>query len=123
MATKPRRSLVEYKKDVGEARLRRKLKEAQNRMALKQHGIMYMKSKQDLLMGCIHTETHRQENSSMPAMQDNVVPMRSIVIDIETNTSQELLDHEAVTKTLTDLDHSVVDNRFCGRIVLQNFIG
>ena len=123
MAAKPRRSLAEYKKDVGEARLRRKLKEAQNRMDLKQHGIMYMKSKQDLLMGCIHTETHLQENSSMPAMQDNVVPMRSIVIDVDTKPSQELLDHDAVTEMSTNVDDSVVDNRPCGRIVLHNFIG
>ena len=123
MATKPRRSLAEYKKDVGEARLRRKLKEAQNRMALKHHGIMYMKSEQDLLMKCIHTETRRQVKSSTHVMQDNVVPMQSIVVDVETKPSQELPDHEVVTKMSTDFGDSVANNRPCGRIVLHNFIG
>jgi len=127
MPIKPRRSLAEYKKDVGEARLRRKLKEAQNKLALKQNGIIYMKSQQDLLMGCVHRETHGEEKCSThgeekrstQAEQDNVAPMRSIIIDVETKTSEGLLHH----KPLTTCGDGVVDNRLCGRIALHQCIG
>jgi hypothetical protein len=119
MPMKPRRSLSEYKKDVGEARLRRKLKEAQNKLALKENGIMYMKSQQDFLMGCVHRETHGEEKRSTPEEQDNVAPMRSIIIDVETKTSEGLLHH----KPLTTCGDGVVDNRLCGRIALHQCIG
>ena len=123
MPTKPRRSLAEYKKDVNEARLRRKLKEVQNKKVLKQHGIVYMKSEQNILMGCIHVETNSGETSSTADNQDMVVPIQSIVVDIEPKPPQETLVRETVTETSASCNAGVVHNRLCGHLVLHHFIG
>ena len=47
----PRRTMTEYKKDVQEARTRRKLQEAENRKRLKQCGQFHMTNRQNILMG------------------------------------------------------------------------
>ena len=51
MPKRPRRSIVEYQKDVELARLRRKTKEKQNQMFISEHGVVNMSHQQDLLMG------------------------------------------------------------------------
>ena len=48
----PRRTMTEYKKDVQEARTRRKLHEAENIKRLKNNGEFHMTNRQNILIGC-----------------------------------------------------------------------
>ena len=102
MLTKPRRSIAEYKKHMGETRLRRKFEEMPNQTILKQTGLAYMKSEQSVLMGCMKSE----QNALMGclrclAMEETGPTMPSIVVDAETKPSQGLLHHTIVTGTVT----------------------
>jgi hypothetical protein len=47
----PRRNIADYKKDVQKARVRRNIKEMENMQMLKQKGEVYMKVRQNILMG------------------------------------------------------------------------
>ena len=51
MPKRPRRTMAEYKKDVQEARTRRKLQESENRKRLKKNGECHMIKTQNVLMG------------------------------------------------------------------------
>jgi hypothetical protein len=50
MPKRPRRNIAEYRKDVNEARVRRKMKEVENAKRLKENGEPHMTFCQDMLM-------------------------------------------------------------------------
>ena len=105
---------------------------AKNKQVLKQHGIIHMKSEQNILMGYIHVEIQCVETSSMAVNvekspiavnQDTVVPIRSIVVESETKPPQETLHTRTITETSDSCNAGVVDNRLCGPFVINHFIG
>ena len=73
MAKKPHRNIIEYKKDVQNARIRRRMKEEMNIRFHKENGEEDMKHRQNILMG------HLGHDGDRSAKMEDVVD--SVVID------------------------------------------
>jgi hypothetical protein len=71
MAKKPHRNITEYKKDVQNARIRRKIKEELNIQFHKENGEADMKNRQNLLMG--HVGDGGDRSATVEDVMDSVV--------------------------------------------------
>ena len=93
MTKRPRRSMIEYKKDVQKARLRRKIKELENMKLINEYGETHMKHRQNMLMGFIDRGVHDDVESANTyvgtSSQATGTLMLSIVIDENKNEKVE----------------------------------
>jgi hypothetical protein len=129
MPKKPRRNITEYRRDVNEARMRRKLKERENKKMLEENGEVYMKSKQNVLMGYTRCEvqcgveytpcdvecTHGHE-------QEEGLTMYAIIVDNDTILPEVVSSQAMESKIQATQVEGRVDNRLCGCVNVKGFI-
>jgi hypothetical protein len=78
MAKGPRRSMAEYKEVVNQARMRRKIKEAENKLLVQQNGVVKMCLQQTLLM-----DSYPGEAVHSTSFHPNMDVMQAIIVSID----------------------------------------
>jgi len=79
----PRRNIIDHKKMVGEARIRRKTKEKENQRLMKHNGVAKMQLQQEDLLAGLYTTATPLGIYVSNARIDHMNVMHSIIVEID----------------------------------------